>query len=69
MNKLFKASLNKKDIEKYSKNTKKGAVFSERFTRTIRDLLKAPAFKKGFSKCIDRISKILIVITTTSLFH
>ena len=37
----------------YSKNSSYGAVFAERFNRTVRDLLKRPVFEKGESNWID----------------
>ena len=38
-NNIFQDFLNKNDIKLYSRNTFLGAVFAERFNRTIRDLL------------------------------
>ena len=43
-NNIFQDFLNKNNIKLYSRNT--GAVFAERFNRTIRDLLKRPVFEK-----------------------
>ena len=45
-NNIFQDFLNKNDIKLYSRNTFLGAVFAERFNRTIRDLLKKPVFEK-----------------------
>ena len=58
-NNIFQDFLNKNNIKLYSRNSLYGAVFAERFNRTIRDLLKKPVFKKGDGKWID----ILQVIT------
>ena len=38
-NNIFQDFLNKNNIELYSRNTSYGALFAERFTCTIRDLL------------------------------
>ena len=46
-NKMFIEFLKLNDIKRYSRYTSKGAVFAERFNRTIRDLLKKPVFEKG----------------------
>ena len=35
-----------------------GAVFAERFNRTIRDLLKRPVFEKGEGNWIDVLPKV-----------
>ena len=39
-NNIFQDFLNKNNIKLYSRNSSYGAVFAERFNRTIRDLLK-----------------------------
>ena len=52
-NNIFQDFLNKNNIELYSRNSSYGAVFAERFNRTIRDLLKKPVFEKGDGKWID----------------
>ena len=39
-NNIFQDFLNKNNIKLYSRNSSYGAVFAERFIRTIRDLLK-----------------------------
>ena len=46
-NNIFQDFLNKNNIKISSRNTSYGAVFAERFYRTIRDLLKRPVFEKG----------------------
>ena len=50
--------LNNHNIKHYSRNKVLGAVFAERFNRTIRDLLKRPTFEKGESNWIDLLSVI-----------
>ena len=57
-NNIFKDFLNKNNIKLYSRNTSYGAVFAERFNRTIRDLLKRPVFEKGESNWIDVLPTI-----------
>ena len=57
-NKSFQDFL-KNTIKLYSRNTSVGAVFAEKFNRTVRDLLKRLVFLKGDSYWI----KILPTIT------
>ena len=52
-NNIFQDFLNKNDIKLYSRNTSLGAVFAERFNRTIRDLLKKIVFEHGDGNWID----------------
>ena len=52
-NNIFQDFLNKNNIKLYSRNTLYGAVFAERFNRTIRELLKRPVFERGESNWID----------------
>ena len=48
-----------KNINKiYSRNSSYGAVFAERFNRTVRDLLKRPVFERGDANWIDVLPKI-----------
>ena len=54
-NNIFQNFLNKNNIKLYSRNSSYGAVFAERFNRTIRDLLKRPVFEKGDGNWIDVI--------------
>ena len=58
-NNIFQDFLNKNDIKLYSRNSSLGAVFAERFNRTIRDLLKKIVFEQGDAKWDD----ILPIIT------
>ena len=57
-NNIFQDFLNKNNIKLYSRNTSVGAVFAERFNRTIRNLLKKPVFEKGDSNWIDILDTI-----------
>ena len=57
-NNIFQDFLNKKNIKLYSRNSSYGAVFAERFNRTIRDLLKKIVFERGDGKWIDILPKI-----------
>ena len=57
-NNIFQDFLNKNDIKLYSRNSSLGAVFAERFNRTIRDLLKKPVFEKGDGNWIDVLQTI-----------
>ena len=57
-NKMFIEFLKLNDIKRYSRYTSKGAVFAERFNRTIRDLLKKPVFEKGNANWIDELQTI-----------
>ena len=58
-NNIFQDFLNKNNIKLYSRNSSFGSVFSERFNRTIRDLLKKIVFEQGDAKWID----VLPIIT------
>ena len=57
-NNNFQEFLNKNDIKLYSRNSSYGAVFAERFNRTIRDLLKRPVFEEGDGNWIDVLPTI-----------
>ena len=46
-NNIFQDFLNKNNIKLYSRNSSYGAVFAERFNRTIRVLLKKIVFEQG----------------------
>ena len=52
-NNIFQDFLNKNNIKLYSRKSSYGAVFAERFNRTIRDLLKKTVFEQGDAKWID----------------
>ena len=57
-NNIFEDCLNKNNIKLYSRNSSYGAVFAERFNRTIRDLLKKIVFEQGDAKWIDILPTI-----------
>ena len=57
-NNIFQDFLNKNNIKLYSRNSSYGAVFAERFNRTIRDLLKKIVFEQGNAKWIDILPTI-----------
>ena len=57
-NNTFQDFLNKNNIKLYSRNTDLGAVFAEKFNRTIRDLLKKIVFEHGDAKWIDILPTI-----------
>ena len=57
-NNIFQDYLNKNNIKLYSRNSSYGAVFAERFNRTIRDLLKKVVFEQGDAKWIDVLPTI-----------
>ena len=57
-NNIFQEFLNKNDIKLYSRNSSYGAVFAERFNRTIRDLLKKIGFERGDANWIDVLQTI-----------
>ena len=57
-NNIFQHFLNKNNIRLYSRNSSYGAVFAERFNRTIRDLLKKIVFEQGDGNWIDVLPTI-----------
>ena len=57
-NNIFQDFLNKNNIKLYFRNSSYGAVFAERFNRTIRDLLKKVVFEKGDANWIDVLQTI-----------
>ena len=57
-NNIFQEFLSKNNIKLYSRNTHLGAVFAERFNKSIRDLLKRPVFEKGDGNWIDVLPTI-----------
>ena len=57
-NNIFQDFLNKSNIKLYSTNSSYGAVFAERFNRTIRDLLKKIVFEQSDAKWIDILQSI-----------
>ena len=57
-NNIFQDFLNKNNIKIYSRNSSYGAIFAERFNRTIRDLLKMIVFEHGDANWIDVLPTI-----------
>ena len=57
-NNIFQSFLNKNSIKLCSRNSSYGAVFAERFNKSIRDLLKRPVFEKGDGNWIDVLQTI-----------
>ena len=55
---LFQFFLNKTNIKHYTRNTHLGAVFAERFIKTIRNLLQRPVFEKVEGEWIDVLPTI-----------
>ena len=58
VNKIFSEFLETNMIKRYSRYTDKGAVFAERFNRTIRNLLKKPVFLAGSADWISELSSV-----------
>ena len=57
-NNIFQDFLNKNNIKLYFRSSSYGAVFAERFNRTIRDLLKKTVFEQGDATWIDILPTI-----------
>ena len=57
-NNIFQDFLNKNNIKLYSRKSSYGAVFAERFNKTIRDLLKKHVFEKSDGNWIDILPTI-----------
>ena len=57
-NNIFQDFLNKNNINLFSRYSSYGAVFAERFNRTIRDPLKKIVFEQGDAKWIDVLPNI-----------
>ena len=57
-NNIFQDFLNKNNIKLYSRHSYLGAVFAERFNRTISDFLKKIVFKRGDANWIDILPAI-----------
>ena len=56
--KIFKEISHKQNIIEYSRNTGLGALFAERFNRTLRIILKKPVFGKGNANWLSELSSI-----------
>ena len=57
-NNIFQDFLNRNNNKIYSRNSSYGAVFAERFNRSVRGLLKKPVFEKGDGNWIDVLPTI-----------
>ena len=57
-NNILQDFLNKDNIKLYSRNSLYGAVFAEKFNRTIRDLLKKIVFEHGDANWVDILPTI-----------
>ena len=57
-NKIFQNFSDENNIKLYSRNSSYGAVFAERFNRTIRDLLKRVVFEKCDTNWTDLLPAI-----------
>ena len=58
VNKIFSDFLQKNNIKRYSRYTSLGAVFAERFNRSIRDLPEKLVFQSGDGNWIDVLPTI-----------
>ena len=59
VNKIFNEFLNNNKIKRYSRYTDKGAVFAERFNKTIRNLLKKPVFEKVRADWLSELPSVI----------
>ena len=59
VNKIFNEFLNNNKIKRYSRYTDKGAVFAERFNKTIRNLSKKPVFEKGKADWLSELPSVI----------
>ena len=59
VNKDFNEYLKLNNIKRYSRYTSHGAVFAERFNRTLRNLLKKPVFLKGNANWVDELQSVV----------
>ena len=59
VNKIFNEFLNNHNIKRYSRNTPFGAVFAERFHRTICNLLKKLVFLKGNADWLSELPSVI----------
>ena len=59
VNKIFNEFLNNNNIKRYSRYTDKGAVFAERFNRTMRNLLKKPVFEKRNANWVSELPSVI----------
>ena len=59
VNKIFNEFLINHNIKRYSRNTALGAVYAERFNRTIRNLIKKPVFEKGNGDWLSELTSAI----------
>ena len=59
INKIFNEFININKIKRYSRYTDEGAVFAERFNKTIRNLLKKPVFEKGRADWLSELPSVI----------
>ena len=59
VNNIFNEFLIYNNIKRYSRYIDKGAVFAERFNRTIRNLLKKPVFLAGEASWINELPSVI----------
>ena len=59
LNKTFNEVLNTNNMKRYSCFTDNGAVFAERFNRTIRNLLKEPVFEKRNANWLSELPPVI----------
>ena len=65
VNKSLNEFLNNNSFERYSPYTDKGAVYAERFSKTVRDLLKKPVFQRGNSDRLSELSSVIKIYNNT----
>ena len=58
-NKILNEIFNNHNIKRYSRNTALGAVFAERFNRTLRNLLKKPVFSAGNADWFSELPSVI----------
>ena len=59
VNKICNEFLNSNNIKRCSSYTDKGAVFAERFDRSIGNFLKKPAFEKGNADWLNELPSVI----------
>ena len=59
VNKTSNDFLKLNDIKRYSRYTNRGAVFAERFNRTVRNSLKKPVFEKGNANWLGELPLVI----------
>ena len=59
VNKIFNEFLNNNKTKRYSRYTDKGAVFAERFNKTVRNLLKKPVFEKEKADWLSELQSVI----------